>query len=231
MLPAPDTAWTLTSIGTRAVPPAYAPTLTLSGPPSGPWQLSGQSGCNLYRGEQRRTGERVKVSKLVMTRRACEPAQMNLESEFIGVLEGAERTRLSGNTFTLWAGDRRLVFRQTRSAPAPTPPTVSAADLNGRDFALLSVGGTRPRTEQPVTLIFTSGGIGGYDGCNDFGAAYTTGKGGELLLTGPLTSTAVACTWATPDLTRMLGERPRITLSGKTLTLSRGGVDWVFEEK
>lgn len=217
--------WKVVSLqvgGAVSVPAAAQLTLQANG---NGLSLAGILDCNRITARGTLGGERLTFTQYATTRMLCE----NMQGErALGKLLGAPvQVSVQGEQMTWKNSLGELTLRRV----TPTPATVSAAQLSGRTFTLLGIGGKKPVTDAPLTLTFTGGRVGGYDGCNHFGAAYAIGKGGELLLTGPLTSTLVACSQETPDLTRLLGAQPRLTLSGKTLTLSSGGVNWGFEEK
>ena len=187
-------------------------------------QLSGQLGCNRLMGEATLNGTALTFAPVGMTRMMCE--DMVAEGAFAELVRQPVQAIYSGSTLTLQNAAGRLKLERLEAAMTDT------AQLQGRNFTLVSIGGQVVKTERPVTLKFSAGNrLGGNDGCNGYGGEYKFGKGGELLLTSPLTSTMMACPGETPGLPGMLAEQPRLTLSGKTLTLTVGGAEWVFAEE
>jgi heat shock protein HslJ len=83
-----------------------APTLSFEGAQ----RVSGSSGCNRYTGVLTAAGSELRVGDVAMTRMACPPAVMEVESRFVTALEAVRSYRLAGDTLELAdrSGRRRL---------------------------------------------------------------------------------------------------------------------------
>jgi heat shock protein HslJ len=97
--------WHLVEIsGTAAIPTdeARRPTLAISADSS---RASGNGGCNSYGGTAAISGQSIKVSRLISTKRACIDQAMNeQETRFLGALEAVDRYAISGDTLRLYRG-------------------------------------------------------------------------------------------------------------------------------
>lgn len=130
--------------------------------------------------------------------------------------------------------------------PTPTATPVPAAPLDGTIWILSSLGGQPPLTGATVTLAFEAGKASGSDGCNRYGAGYTSTPG-KLAVDKNVISTKMAC--AGPIMQQGQAYISAVTgataysSDGKTLTLldaagrelavfaaqsqSLGGTSWV----
>lgn len=89
--------------------------------------FSGEAGCNLYRGNYARDGNKVAVSEIVSTRRACaDPAVTKQEQQYLDALHRVTQYELTPDRLTLTIGDNagKLVYG-TVAAPFPSPPSPS----------------------------------------------------------------------------------------------------------
>ena len=220
------------------------PTLTWTSQDGG-LQLSGNTGCNTYRGPASVTGQQLKISALATTRRGCAPAQARQENDFLTLLRGASHYRLSGQTLTVYAGGpSRLVFTATPGGSMPTPPktpapatVLNAAQLAG-DWQLtgLHEGGKAVKVPADARFTFTASGTGtlrlsGSAGCNRLmGEATLSGAG---LTFGPLAATRMFCEdmAAEQTLTRLLQGSGQVILKGDTLTWRRAGGEVVLTRR
>jgi heat shock protein HslJ len=75
-------------------------------------RVSGSSGCNRLTGTFQIDGSKLKLSRIVSTRRACLDAEVQrVETSFLKLLETITRFEIQGNTLRLYANDRLvLVF-------------------------------------------------------------------------------------------------------------------------
>jgi heat shock protein HslJ len=73
--------------------------------------ISGNAGCNTFRGTYKTQGERIAIGKLSTTRKACPgDGVMKQETNFVGALEKAETWKIERGELTLFAADgMRLV--------------------------------------------------------------------------------------------------------------------------
>jgi heat shock protein HslJ len=75
-------------------------------------RVSGSGGCNRFSGTFEITGNNLKLSRLLSTRRACvDPERQRAETRFLQLLEMVSRFDIEGNTLRLYSNDRPvLVF-------------------------------------------------------------------------------------------------------------------------
>ncbi|WP_111642255.1 META domain-containing protein [Marinimicrobium alkaliphilum] len=76
-------------------------------------RVSGSAGCNRFNGRYEITGEGVSFGPLALTRRACEAALMQQESDMMKVLEGASNFRLDNSGALIIRGYRGQSLRAT----------------------------------------------------------------------------------------------------------------------
>jgi heat shock protein HslJ len=101
--------WTLTEINNRQI---SSSDLYIEFDPK-EQRFAGNSGCNRFAGGFTSSGDTLKLSRVISTRRACigSEAQRN-ETEFLRSLESVTRFETQSDTLRLYAGDRVvLVFK------------------------------------------------------------------------------------------------------------------------
>ena len=70
-------------------------------------RVSGSAGCNRFGGTATMSGETIRFSKLISTRRACIDEQRNRqETRYLAALEAIDRYSISGDTLTLLSSGR-----------------------------------------------------------------------------------------------------------------------------
>ncbi len=108
------TEWTLTT------PSVTKPTLIF-----GDKSASGFSGCNQFSGAFKLEGNKISFSKLVSTKRACEPALMKLEQKFMAALGKVNAYTLSknGKSLSLRGAGVSLRFALARVTPSGFKPS------------------------------------------------------------------------------------------------------------
>ncbi|MVN86526.1 META domain-containing protein [Deinococcus sp. HMF7620] len=212
--------------------------LTVSGPQLA---VTGVVGCNTLRAAGTRLGSgQFQFVALAGTRMLCSAPQAQAEQALTTLLRGPLTPALSGTTLTLTgaAGTLTLTRSATGAGPvspapvSPAPVTPPAAPAVSGTYRLkLLDGQAAPPTFRPVTLTLDGGRVGGTDGCNSLGGAYSL-KGGRLLVDGPLISTRMMCPEdQTLPLLSALEGGPTLRVSGRTLTLSAEEQTWVFEKE
>lgn len=229
--PLEKTTWTLTQLGTAATSASSkAPTLQISGS-----KVSGFAGCNQYQATYKRTANRVSITKVVLTRRACEPALMKAENDFVQALGKVTTYRRTGQTLALYGGKTRLVFRA--DAPAPTAPTsqtpggsmtqpaaVTLAALAGKwQVAALKVGGAVPVPVSAQLTLGVSGGnlsLSGKLDCNQITGQATLS--GSRLTFSQYATTRMLCENMKGEtaLTKLLRTPVQISVKGDEMTWS-----------
>lgn len=75
-------------------------------------QVSGSGGCNNYTGSYQVDGERINVSGIAITEKACITPEgvMGDEQVFIDMLRGADRFVLEGDQLSIYQGREALTF-------------------------------------------------------------------------------------------------------------------------
>lgn len=105
---------------------------------------------------------------------------------------------------------------------ASVTPSPTAGSLEGRTFLSTGVQGRALVPGSVVRLAFENGQVSASAGCNSMGGAYRIE--GDLLVTGPLMSTEMACDPALMQQDQWLAELlggATVALDGDTLTLTR----------
>jgi heat shock protein HslJ len=102
------TEWTLTTSSSTK------PTLVFTDK-----NISGFTGCNQFSGSYKFEGNKIVFSRLVSTKRACEPALMKLEQQFTAALAKITAFNLSkdGKSLVLTGQGSRLSFALARVTP------------------------------------------------------------------------------------------------------------------
>lgn len=218
------TKWEVTGYnnGKQAVTsPIVGTTLTLNFNADG--TVSGDSGCNSYGGSYVVDGNKLTISKLISTLRACVSPDgvMDQEAQYLAALQNSATFDVAGNNLTIRDASGAMQVTATRST-APTGLAGTAWQVtgvnNGNQGVVSIINGTE------LTLMFgTDGKVSGNGGCNSFNGSYES-KDAALKI-GPLASTRKAC--ATPDGV-MTQETQYLTalqnaatydISGNTLTI------------
>jgi putative lipoprotein len=88
-----------------------APTLSFDGVQ----RVAGSSGCNRYTGAVTGAGAELRVRDVAMTRMACPPAVMELESRFVAALTAVRSYRVTGDAVELLDETGRTRLRLSRS--------------------------------------------------------------------------------------------------------------------
>lgn len=186
--PLEGTNWTLTSYlgpnGTGVkVPAGVAATALFKGA-----AMTGNSGCNQYRGSYTVDGNKLTIGQTLSTLMACEQAKMALEQAYLAVLPRVATFAISGDTLTLMTAEG-VVGLEFAATPAPslTGTTWVATGINnGKGGVVSTVAGT------DVTATFAADGtVSGSGGCNTYSGTYTTD--GTKLTFGTLATTQMAC--------------------------------------
>ena len=98
--------WRLEQIDGASLPGGTSITLSLNGS-----HFSGQSGCNRYSGTLLPAGAELRFGPVALTRMACAPDRMALETQFLDHLARSTGFALTGATMTLMAdGDSIALF-------------------------------------------------------------------------------------------------------------------------
>ena len=96
------TSWTVSTIGGQTTVPGAEPTIAFGRDGT----ISGSTGCNTYSGTYTVDGDKLAVSQLAMTRKACADPAVNTQ-------EAAVTTALTGATSWSIGSDGNLTLKGT----------------------------------------------------------------------------------------------------------------------
>lgn len=193
-------------------------------------RLSARAGCNLMGAPYRLEGERLRlVGDVSMTEMGCDPERHEQDAWLSAFLGGSPRVRLQGTALTLLAGSTRieLVDREVAEPDLPLEGTLWRLETIVRGGVASSVpAGLR------ADLRITDGRIGGFDGCNEWGARVVSTSGGVLVL-GNVSQTLLGCSGAAAALERDVNaviavERIAYEIDGSSLVLRADGRELRF---
>lgn len=187
-------------------------------------ELSARAGCNIigagYRVED---GVLRLVGDASMTEMGCDPERHEQDAWLVGFLGSAPRVELEGPRLTLSSGgtEIRLLDREVAEPDLPLAGTLWRLDtiVDGEVASSVPAG-------LEATLGVQDGRIGGFNGCNEWGARLISSEGGVLVL-GRATQTTIACTGAAAELERNVmavvgARRIAYEIDGPSLVLQAG---------
>lgn len=110
-----DTEWVLEDLGgTSAIATGQKPTLRFIGSD----RIAGEGGCNLFSGTSQFNGDRLTVSPLISTRRACvNPQAQEQENRYFRALETAQRVILAEPYLLIYSEGLEVPLRFSRLVP------------------------------------------------------------------------------------------------------------------
>lgn len=118
-----NTSWQLQSFGPvgATTPVVAGSAITLTFEENG--QISGESGCNFYRGSYSESGAALEFEEITGTLKACEDQIMEQEQQYLQALRSASRFTIEGDSLTIWYQEEGGVLNFTRiTAPTPASP-------------------------------------------------------------------------------------------------------------
>lgn len=162
-------------------------------------RLSARAGCNLMGAGYRLEGDRFRlVGAIGTTEMGCDPDRHDQDAWLSAFLGSSPRVRLQGPRLTLTAGGTEidLVDREVVEPDLP---------LEGTDWTLETIVRGEVASSVPAglraTLRISDGGIGGFNGCNEWGGRVVSTEGGTLVLRG-IGQTRIGCAGAAAALER-----------------------------
>ncbi|BCS31805.1 META domain-containing protein [Luteitalea sp. TBR-22] len=174
-------AWTL---ATLAGYPSVQGTVTLRFEAD---HVSGNDGCNSYRGHYTGEGVTFRVGPLTSTYMACREPRMRQAAAFTEALGKARVTRFDEGRLVLVDEAGAVLATFTRQSASLAGTTWEVTAYNNRRQAVVSV-----LADTRVTLAFgAEGRVTGEAGCNRFAATYTAE--GESVAIGTLSTTRRTC--------------------------------------
>ncbi len=187
-------------------------------------RLSARAGCNLLGARYRLAGGVLEiVGGVSTTEMGCDPERHEQDAWLSAFLGASPRVRLEGPDLVLARGGTEIRFLDREVAEPDLPLEGTAWRLE--TLVEGEVASSVPRGLR-ATLLVREGRIGGFDGCNEWGARLRSAEGGELEI-GPIATTLVGCRGAAAALERdvlavMRAGRIAYEVDGSTLVLRAG---------
>jgi heat shock protein HslJ len=184
--------------------------------------IKGNAGCNGYSGGYTVDGNKINISKaLVTTAMTCGPEEvMQQEYQYHEMLGNVTTYTIEGNQLTLSTDDNVTLVYNATEAPE--------FDLEGNTWTLISfIEGEEvqsPIQNTTITVYFEDGNITGNSGCNGYFGDYTV-DGNEINISNVLGTTMMYCDpeevmQQEAQYLEMLGNVTTCTIEEKQLTLS-----------
>ncbi len=162
-------------------------------------RLSARVGCNLMGAGYRIEGGTLRlVGGVSTTEMGCDPERHEQDEWLMGLLGDLPRVTLEGSELVLVRGRTqiRLLDREVAEPDLPLLGTTWTLDTIVEGAVASSV-----PAGLEATLRAADGRIGGFDGCNEWGARLVSSDGGVIVL-GRVARTLIACTGAAERLER-----------------------------
>ncbi len=182
--PLVGTQWVLASATDLGVPTTgVAVTAEFAG-----GSVTGDSGCNTYRGRYQVDGAKLTIGPdIASTRIACTAGPTAVETAYLARLPRVTTFAIKGSTLTLSGagGKTLLVYDAIDGAKAIAGDWNATSYYTGTAIESVITGST-------PTATFADGHLSGNGGCNGFTGDYTL-SGSATIKIGPLVSTLMAC--------------------------------------
>jgi len=152
--------------------------------------LTGNSGCNTYKGTYTVTGNQIKIGPLATTRMACPQEIMDQETLYLAALQSAATYRIEGTGMELRTKDGALAADFQVKPPASTVPTQenvnSIQDINWQWVSVTNQATgeitTVPDPESYTITFFADSTLTGKADCNNFTGTYSQENGFTIKL-------------------------------------------------
>lgn len=148
-------------------------------------RVSGLAGCNRYTGSALIDAGHIAMGPLAMTMRMCRPQVMEVERDYVALLDAVDSVSLlEGRLLMSAGGDSVLIFDRVGFA------VTGAWRLDSYNNGKLAMVSVDPDTE--ITAFFDDGGVlTGSSGCNRYRAAYRAADG--VMAVEPPAGTRMMC--------------------------------------
>jgi heat shock protein HslJ len=156
-------------------------------------KLTGSAGCNSYTAAYETSGSTIKIGPAATTRKACEQAVMDQETQYLAALSTAAVYRIDGSKMELRTSDGALAATFQKAAASGGLPGTSwnVISYNNGKQAVVSV-----MLNTTITANFGADGrLSGNASCNEYSASYQTD--GIKITIGQAISTQKFC--ASPE--------------------------------
>lgn len=149
--------------------------------------ISGNGGCNSYRGRYKVQGTKMTIgSDIKQTRAQCEPVPRAVEAAYLKRLPRVQSFAIEGDKLTLFGvGDHALLVYTASAGPAAITGEWTAVSYDTGTAVQTVIAGS------PLTARFDRGQVTGDSGCNNFSGPYEVTD--TSILIGPFSSTLMAC--------------------------------------
>jgi heat shock protein HslJ len=159
-------------------------------------KLSGSAGCNNYTASYQTDGNKISIGPAATTRKACEQAVMDQETQYLAALATAATYRIDGNKMELRTADGAMAatFQKAAAGSSALPGSswIVTGYNNGKQAVVSTMAGT------DLTANFgADGNLTGNGGCNTYSATYKID--GDKISIGPAAATRKACEQAIMD--------------------------------
>lgn len=136
-------------------------------------QISGNSGCNRYRGSFEMDGEKLQIAPgsggLATTLMACPDEMMQAERHYVGALAQVSNFQLNGDQLLLNSAEQQPLLR----FQAELPLTLTSTEWQLRSYNNQRGGLVSTRNTGSITASFDADGkVNGSAGCNRYFASY-----------------------------------------------------------
>jgi heat shock protein HslJ len=159
-------------------------------------KLTGSAGCNNYTASYQTDGIKISIGPAATTRKACEQAVMDQETQYLAALATAATYRIDGNRMELRTADGAMAATFQKAAAGSDALPGSSWVVTGYNNGKLAVVSTLAGTD--LTADFGADGtLSGNGGCNEYSATYKID--GDKISIGPAVSTKKACEQAVMD--------------------------------
>lgn len=150
-------------------------------------RVTGNAGCNTYRGPYEQHGTKLTIGPdLVTTRKACPSGPSAVEQAYLQRLVRVRSVTTSGSTMAMANAAGTVILRFDAA------PTGAAAIEGAWAVTSIYTGNAVETTTGPtLTAVFTADQVSGDSGCNTFNGGYTVD--GTAIDIGALAATMKAC--------------------------------------
>jgi heat shock protein HslJ len=191
-------SWVLESMVSAGTPVTLVQGTTITAIFGPDGRFSGSDGCNQNSGTYMVSGSQLQVGpNLASTMMACEAGVMDQASTYSRILVSPATWQVNGDRLTI-QDSRSGILVYVKQVPTPVPTTappvmspVGSWDLTSMTYMSGGSSATVMPAGQINAIFETDGKVGGYAGCNDYSAGYTT-NGSSMTVSG-IIKTTLSC--------------------------------------
>jgi heat shock protein HslJ len=154
-------------------------------------RVTGSTSCNLYAGDYKTSGNRIRIGAIITTRIACTPETAAAESAYLKKLNAATVFFASRQQLLLSGPAGALRFRSAKPEPPARPSFVGTWRVTG--YFGGTPGAIVPVIPNTVIMVtFNADGSLGGQACNSYGSSWTAD--GSSIKIAPVFATKMFCT-------------------------------------